>query len=219
MLKEFVLITLTSFPVWKYDRGDTEEERRALLEPTAAAIATVARETKDPTHTAAILITLAQSETGLARFILEGRCKDGPPGIRCDWDPTTGRPRARGPFQVWGWCKKAWSLPAASEEGIAEGARCALSLLHRARKTCKRSRWPGAFARYRGQKCSDGTRTDDPKRYKGLAYHRRMKKVTRRLKEMEEEQPREFLAMLKEMYGREDAEDHRTPRGSVHPDG
>jgi hypothetical protein len=201
MLQEFVLSILMSFPVWKYDRGDTEEERRALLTPTATAITIVANESDNPMETAAILSMLSQRETGLARFILEGRCKDGPPGIRCDWKG--GRPRARGPFQVWDWCKKAWALPAASVAGIAEGGRCALALVKRSLKACKRSRWPGAYARYRGQKCSDGPRTDDPNKYKGLAYYALHKEVHRRLKAMEADRSRRFHELLRSLYGEE----------------
>lgn len=204
MLREFIVSVLMAFPSWKYDAADTKQERLELITPTAEAIYAVAIERGDPYGDAATMITLVQSETGLARFILEGRCKDGPPGIRCDWDKRTGRPRARGPFQVWDWCKAAWRLPASSVAGIAAGGRCALDLVHRSFKDCGHTKWAGAFSRYRGQKCSDGLRRTDPKRYKGLLYAQRRERVLKQLLTMREKKSDEFKQWLVRTYKKEE---------------
>ena len=101
---------------WQLDRGDSEESREALYRPVATAIAEVALDGR----TAAWLITQALHETRFARYVLENRCEDGPVGARCD------EGRARGPWQVHGWCVGAWDSQASQAEQLEAGARCAL---------------------------------------------------------------------------------------------
>jgi hypothetical protein len=166
------------------DERDAEDERRAFLEPVAIAIHQVANESPNPIRTAAILLALGRNETRFARYVVEGRCQDGPPGMRCDWSKRHNRPVARGPFQVHPWCTEAWALPETSLESLAAGARCAVSLVQRALKRCLRGKheaWAGAFAVYRGQSCADGVKDGGPN-YKGRKYARTLIEVERQLK-------------------------------------
>jgi len=197
MLEELILSAMLSGPIWGGDVAETPEQRRELYSTVAEAIAEVAIETKDPKRTASILIALGENETTWSRYVLEGRCKDGPPGMRCDYDPKTGRVRARGPFQVWRWCKKAWSAKDGSYESLVEGARCALSFVHRGLTRCKH--WPGTFAAYRGQPCSAGSKTGD--NYKGQKYAKSMSLAGQRLRALEKERSESFHAYLRENYG------------------
>jgi hypothetical protein len=168
-----VLIVMLQMPAGFGDAEATTEERAEFMRPVAVAIAEVANETHNPVRSAAILVALGKNETRFARYVLEGRCEDGPPGERCDWSKKLGQPRARGPFQVHDWCKAAWSQPENSGEGLAAGARCALSLVNHALHLCRAHApiWPAAFAVYRGQPCSDGSRTGNSN-FKGLRYAR-----------------------------------------------
>lgn len=166
------------------DEGATEEERRAFLEPVATAIHQVALETANPIRTAAILLAIGKNETRFARYVIEGRCQDGPPGMRCDWSRRHNRPVARGPFQVHPWCTAAWSSPETSSESLTAGARCAITLVNRALRRCLKSpyeAWAGAFAVYRGQTCADGAKNDGAN-YKGRKYAHSLVEYERRLK-------------------------------------
>src|SRR5690606_3297665 len=149
-----IMTVMLAMPPGIGDEHATEEERRTFLEPVAAAIHQVATESPAPIRTASILLALGRNETRFARYVIEGRCQDGPPGMRCDWSRRLNRPVARGPFQVHPWCKAAWAPPETSLESLVAGARCAVSYVNRALRRCLKSKyeaWPGAFAVYRGQ--------------------------------------------------------------------
>lgn len=171
LLSEAILIVMMSGPSWIGDRDDSTEDRKDLLRPLAAAIAEVSNESPNPIQSASILIALGQNETKFARYVLEGRCLDGPPGMKCDYSPRTKKPLSRGPFQVRNWCKKAWKAVDGSPESFVEGARCALHYVQKGLSRCLKSKyraWQGAYSIYRGQSCSDGEKIGS--NYKGQAY-------------------------------------------------
>jgi hypothetical protein len=115
-----VLTVALSLSQYVGDRGDSPEQREALYLPVATAIAEVARTNAE----AAMLLALAFHESGLARFVIEGRCSDGPPGQRCDGG------KARGVFQLHAAaCRDAWELEDGSTDSIRAEARCAIRLL------------------------------------------------------------------------------------------
>ncbi|HVU03264.1 MAG TPA: hypothetical protein VHE30_16000 [Polyangiaceae bacterium] len=117
---EAVLAAALTLATYVGDRTDTPEERAALYRPVAEAIAEASRTNAE----AAMLVSLAFHETNLARFVIEGRCKDGPPGQRCDGG------KARGVFQLHrSACPDAWRLPDGSAESIRAEASCAIKLL------------------------------------------------------------------------------------------
>jgi hypothetical protein len=117
---EAVLAAALSLSPYVADRVDTPEQRSTLYRPVAEAIAEVAR-TK---FEASILVALAFHESGFARFVIEGRCSEGPPGQRCDGG------KARGVFQLHeAACHEAWELKDGSVESIRAEARCAIRLL------------------------------------------------------------------------------------------
>jgi hypothetical protein len=117
---EAVLTAALSLAPYVGDKADTPEQRSALYRPVAEAIAEVARTKSE----ASILVALAFHETGFARFVIEGRCTEGPPGQRCDGG------KARGVFQLHeAACRDAWELKDGSVESIRAEARCAIRLL------------------------------------------------------------------------------------------
>lgn len=208
LTQAMVLAAMLAMPPGFGDENATDDERRAFLAPVATVIHEVALESDNPIRTASILLALGKNETRFARYVLEGRCQDGPPGEQCDWSKRQGRPIARGPFQVHPWCTAAWSVAETSLESLAGGARCALSLVKRALRRCLRSpheAWPGAFAVYRGQACADGTKTGSAN-FKGLRYTQTLRQVERRLK-------RE-ATKLREETGRVASEEATTTTGS-----
>lgn len=107
---------------------DPPAERAKLYRPVAAAIVAVAKNDTE----VATLISLAHHETALARYVLDGHCEQGPVGAQCDGG------RARGPWQVWAWCKGAWEAKDGSPEEKLEGAKCAIRLLRTSRTDCAR---------------------------------------------------------------------------------
>ncbi|HEX7671403.1 MAG TPA: hypothetical protein VF395_17540 [Polyangiaceae bacterium] len=115
-----VLAAALSLSQYVGDKVDTPEGRETLYRPVAEAIAEVARTNVE----ASMLLALAFHESGLARFVIEGRCADGPPGQRCDGG------RARGVFQLHeSACREAWKLEDGSVPSIRAEARCAIRLL------------------------------------------------------------------------------------------
>jgi hypothetical protein len=131
---ELILAALLAFPAYHGDH-ETGEAREARLAPYAAGIASHAR-TADET---AALVAIAWHETRLAAYVTDGRCHEGPAGQRCD------NGRARGPWQLHGWCK------ATTPDGEAE---CAARLLRYARARC--GSWSRAFGAYAsGGRCYD----------------------------------------------------------------
>lgn len=147
-----VLITLLHLPVYDGDKAETIEARTELLTPVAEVIAEVSGEDEEM---AAALEAIAWSETKLARYVIEGRCEDGPPDARCDPDKH-GIAHARGAWQVQGWCAAAWNNPAASRASLVGGAKCAVRMLTFASSHCGKdggNQWVAAFAGYRSAKC------------------------------------------------------------------
>ena len=86
-----VLAILLAFPPYSGDRSMTLDERREMLRPVAESIA---RKAGNNLRKAALLSTQSFEDTGLARYVIEGRCQDGPRGARCDDG------RSYGPYQV-----------------------------------------------------------------------------------------------------------------------
>ena len=110
---------------------------RDLAEPVASAIDGV---TAVPEERVA-LVTDGWFESRYARYVLEGRCLDGPRGARCD-PGKDGVPRARGAWQVWKFCKRT---------GMAGEARCVLDQMRLGRQRC--ASWEGAFSALHGPTC------------------------------------------------------------------
>lgn len=205
---EIVLGIILQGPVWAVDANETPAQRRALYTPVSKAIAVVAKESSNPIETASILIALGQNETGFSRYVLEGRCLDGPPGMRCDYSPLHRAPLSRGPFQVRKWCKAAWAAKDGSYDAILESARCAVQYVRMGLTRCLKSKypaWEGTFSVYRGQSCADGVKTGS--NFKGRKYTRSMIIARQQLRAAESEQRQEFLAYLKQEYGVRTVED------------
>jgi hypothetical protein len=115
-----VLAAALSLSQYVGDKVETPEQRSTLYRPVAEAIAEVARTNVE----ASMLIALAFHESGFARFVIEGRCADGPPGQRCDGG------KARGVFQLHqSACPDAWKLQDGSAPAIRAEAHCAIRLL------------------------------------------------------------------------------------------
>jgi hypothetical protein len=110
---ELILAALLAFPAYHGDH-ETGEAREARLAPYAAGIARHARTADE----AAAMVAIGQHESRWAAYVTDGRCHEGPAGQRCD------NGRARGPWQLHGWCK------AKTPDGEAE---CAARLLRYAR--------------------------------------------------------------------------------------
>jgi hypothetical protein len=148
---DVVLRVMLKQPQAVRDRADGPEARADLYRPLAHAIASATRNLN------LVVALMAQSyyETKWARYVLEGRCKDGPPGERCDWSSVMKAPLARGPWQVHRWCRAAWDTDDGSPESYEASAACQLRLLKQHYAACKT--WEGAFAgSWRGS-CSSPT--------------------------------------------------------------
>jgi hypothetical protein len=120
-----LLRVLLSLAVWHQDADLSPDARSALYRPVAEAICRVSRTTQEQ----AWLAAQAYSETTLAAYVIEGRCADGPPGIRCD------EGRATTEWQVHRFCIAAWTAPTLDERREA-GARCALKTARRGLTVC-----------------------------------------------------------------------------------
>lgn len=108
-----------------------------LIRPVAEVIDRVARTREER----AALIADGWFESRFARYVIEGRCQDGPKGARCDPDKN-GVPRARGVWQVWHYCKG---------QGTEAEARCVLSQMRLGLSRC--GSWEGAFSALHGPGC------------------------------------------------------------------
>lgn len=140
-----ILLAMLSLTPWSGDKHETPQQRRELYAPVAVAIAGAVRWDDE---LVAALIAQGWHETRFARYVLEGRCADGPADARCDWSRSHKRPLARGPWQVHGHCRAAWRHPEGSAASLAAEARCAASMLRSGRSRCRS--WVGAFAGMRG---------------------------------------------------------------------
>jgi len=139
-----ILTIMLSLATYHRDSGDTAAERRALYTPVAQAIcqATTVRWER------AWLIAQANHETHFARFVLEERCEDGPPGERCDWSKKLGAPTSHGPWQSkLRWCRGCRRGATRLARFIA-GARYVLGIARLGRAKC--DTFEGAFAYQRG---------------------------------------------------------------------
>lgn len=202
ILVEIVLAVMLSGPVWSGDVRETPAARRELYLMPARAIVAAAIETNDPFKAAAVLIALGRNETAWARYVLEGRCMDGPRNMRCDYSAKEGKPLAIGPFQVHGWCRDAWTADPGSYDSTLASARCALQYVHRGVRRCQKTPhdpWAGSFATYRGQKCSDAIKTGT--QYRAQKYLRSMIEAERQLRVEDARVRLEFLEYIHSEYG------------------
>jgi len=151
MFESAILVLLLALPQWSGDSHETAEQRRTLLTPVASAIASTVEHAvacedclshQRARMLAVLLATQAWHETRLARYVLEGRCHDGPDGAQCDGG------LARGPWQVHQWCRAAWDHEDGSLRSHEGGAYCALDLMVRGMRRCHSVE--GAFAGMRG---------------------------------------------------------------------
>lgn len=135
MTPALILAAMLRLGGYSGDGGYTEH-----LRPVSEAIAEAAGTREE----AAALIAQGWHESRFARYVVEGRCLDGPVGARCDIG-RDGRPRARGPWQVWHWCRPAWALPEGSPESLRAEARCVVGWMRGALRRCG-GQWEHAFA-------------------------------------------------------------------------
>lgn len=150
-----ILFVLSTLALYEGDRDEAPAARDARLRQVAVVISEAARDYEE----AAALIELGDAESRYARYVMEGRCLDGPRHAQCDRDPRTGRPRAVTPWQVWSWCQEAHRATPGSEEQLRAGAECAARHWRSAKRRCA-DRNPdalvGAFSGYRGGSCAWG---------------------------------------------------------------
>jgi len=120
------------------DAHESEAQKLARLLPVASAIDAATSDI----HERAILVALGQHESHFARYVLDGRCSDGPRGKReCD----SGR--AVGPWQIWRLAQR--DVP----DDLAAQASIAVRLLRGYRRTC--GSLEGALSMYaRGGLCT-----------------------------------------------------------------
>ena len=134
-----ILALMLSWPQYHLDRGDPAAARRALYRPVAEAICAVGKTRLER----AWLVVQSYHETHWARYVLENRCSEGPPGARCD------EGRATGPWQVHSHCAVAWRRTGHfTRKQRQAGARCALRVARMGLRRCKTTE--GAFAHQRG---------------------------------------------------------------------
>jgi hypothetical protein len=125
---EIILAFWLSLPVWYGDRHETTEQRLALWTPVAETICRIATADADRARAA----TQAYFEGArLARYVIEGRCHDGPPGCRCD------EGMAWGVWQVHRWCGRAWNKSLPTRERRDAALRCALQAGHSGLRSCR----------------------------------------------------------------------------------
>lgn len=201
MYIEMVLSVMMNGPIMTMDTKDSAEERLALMKPLAAAIVEAAQGEANPMQAMAILVAVGQHESIFARYVLEGRCQDGPPGMRCDYDVKSKKSLSRGPFQVRKWCKGAWEAKDGSYESYVEGAKCAIHYVQKGFDRCIKSKyraWPGAFSFYRGQPCSAGEQVGV--NFKGQSYTNSMVNARKSFKEFEKNRSEELKAYIIQEY-------------------
>lgn len=139
------LRVLRAIPVhyWDKHEGESLERRDERLREMASAI----DEASKYRIVRGALIVLARRESGLASYVYEDRCSDGPAGkLECDHG------RAVGPFQTWP--TKRQPVP----DDIKGRTELAASLWRFGRKRCRRmveDDLVGAFSSYgSGGRCS-----------------------------------------------------------------
>lgn len=133
-MTDLILAALLALAPHHSDRALTRDERSAMLEPVAAAIAAVSRNE----HEASFLAAQGWHESAYSSAILRGEC--GPK--QCD-PGRDGKPQSVGPFQV----KARWCEGHATLEGQA---RCALRQARGGLQRCRHTKWLGAFSAQSG---------------------------------------------------------------------
>lgn len=123
-----ILAVMLAQPAWYQDAAEPPEARADLLRPVALAIELA---TEDRTEQAA-LVALGYHESAWARYVVEGRCADGPDGVRCDHG------RARSPWQLHHRaCPGAWELAEDDPRALERSAACAARQLRGAKGRCR----------------------------------------------------------------------------------
>ncbi len=140
-----ILRSIFRRPTWYQDKHLSRQERAVYLRPVAKAIARAARNDVE----AAALVTQGWYESRYARYVIEGRCLDGPVGAQCDVT-RKGVIRARGPWQVWKWCQEAWGFRQGDQAALVHEARCIARWMRGAMRRCPKGGWVAAFAGMRG---------------------------------------------------------------------
>jgi len=137
-----ILWALMQLSFWEGDASQNGEQAEARLAPWAEAISAEALQEND----AAAAIAVGWHESRWASYILEGRCLEGPVGMRCDPD-AHGDPQSLGPWQL-----RRVACPLAWQEDPSPRvqAHCAISLLWYHRHRCARQHpagdWAGAIS-------------------------------------------------------------------------
>lgn len=143
-----VLVAMLELPHYVADRHEPESVRAELLRPYAEEVSFQARTPEE----AARVIAAGQHESGFARYVLEGRCAEGPPGQRCD----DGKARGFAQLHLAA-CRDAHAQPVNTRLSIALEVRCVFRQLRAAEQRCAgRALTPlhGAFAGYAGRPCN-----------------------------------------------------------------
>jgi len=147
-MTEILLTLWIQMGIWQ--QGPAEMER-ARLRPWATAIS----ELQSTDQLKVAVAYVAWKETRLAAYVLEGRCKEGPRGQRCD-PGRDGEPRALGPWQLHrAACPLAWEQGPSSYRVQAD---CAARQIRYAMRRCSNESsgyWQGAFNGYAGRRCDD----------------------------------------------------------------
>lgn len=142
---EAIVAAMLTLPQYTGDRyaDPTPEDRARLYRPVAVAISAVAKNRTE----AAALVAVAYSESALARYVADGVCHQGPPGVRCDGG------LSRGVWQIRSWCRALWAGPENSPTRHIDGARCAVQRLRQGARKCSGKGYAGLMAYYGTGRC------------------------------------------------------------------
>jgi hypothetical protein len=125
---DIILAFWLALPGWYGDRHLTDAQRLDLWMPVAKTICRVAKTDTDRARAA----TQAYFEgSRLARYVIQGRCHQGPPGVRCDDG------LAWGVWQVHRWCKRAWNKSLPVHERRDAALRCVLQAGRTGLRSCR----------------------------------------------------------------------------------
>lgn len=138
-----LLLILLSLRPSVADARDSFEERVRLIRPTVVVIC----QHSEKSWTRAILAATAVFESGLARCVLEDRCKDCPRGMQCDAG------LARGPWQVRSSCRGAWD-GATREDRERAAIQYTIRTYNASLGACRSVLW-GGFIKHRGWRSCD----------------------------------------------------------------
>ncbi len=150
MIWSQVLACMMRLQLWAPDVATEEPIARAERLRTASIAIAAASSNRE---LAAALLTVAEAETRLAKYVGEDRCLDGPRGAQCDRG-RDGLPRARSYWQLQrSACAPLWELPPGDERATYVAAQCAARLLRWGRQYC--GSWAGSLSVYGGRRCKD----------------------------------------------------------------